>query len=132
MLQGLGELGLQTVIVSNTSFMDADAYPADFGALGWSEWVTGYVTSVEVGRHKPDPAIFLHALAVARCVADETVMIGNSESADIFGAKALGIRTVRVAIEEPVPDHSGADAVVSSLADALVAVEAWISGPPVP
>ena len=106
-LQGMYALGRQTVIVSNTSFRDGEAYRADFEAFGWSRWIRGYVTSVEVGRDKPDPAIFLHALVVAGCGADETVMIGNSESADIVGAKAPGIRTMRVAIEDPVPGQLG-------------------------
>ena len=54
-----------------------------------------------------------------------TAMVGNSEAADIAPAKALGLRTILVAIEDPVPTHTEADALATSLAQALDIITSW-------
>ncbi len=45
-------------------------------------------------------------------------MIGNSEDNDILPACSLGIRTLRVTIEEPAPAVSAASRIVGSLTEA--------------
>jgi hypothetical protein len=52
-------------------------------------------------------------------------MIGNSEANDIEPAIELGIRTIRVAIEEPLPTSSAAHAVVTTLDAALAIIDNW-------
>jgi FMN phosphatase YigB (HAD superfamily) len=52
-------------------------------------------------------------------------MVGNREMADIAPAKTLGLRTILVAIEDPVPAHTEADAVATSLAQALHIISEW-------
>jgi FMN phosphatase YigB (HAD superfamily) len=52
-------------------------------------------------------------------------MVGNSEAKDVLPARALGIRTIRVAIEEPPPAISAADAVTSSLDEVARLLTSW-------
>ena len=46
------------------------------------------------GVPKPDPRIFAAALQLLGCASDEAVMVGDSWSADIEGARAAGIRAI--------------------------------------
>lgn len=52
------------------------------------------VVSEEVGVAKPDPTIFEEALRRANTSADAAVMVGDSWTNDIEGARAAGIRPV--------------------------------------
>jgi FMN phosphatase YigB (HAD superfamily) len=54
-------------------------------------------------------------------------MIGNSEDNDILPACALGIRTLRVAIEEPAPAGSAASQVVGSLTETTSMLRALLA-----
>ena len=45
---------------------------------------------------KPDPAIFRYALSVAGCAPEQALMIGDRLDNDIFPAKALGMKTLRI------------------------------------
>jgi putative hydrolase of the HAD superfamily len=47
-----------------------------------------------VGREKPDPAIFEHALAVAGVEREACLHVGDLLSADVLGARAAGIEAV--------------------------------------
>lgn len=53
--------------------------------------VDGIVCSAEVGRAKPDPAVFVAALELAGVAAQEAVHIGDSAEEDVAGARAAGI-----------------------------------------
>jgi FMN phosphatase YigB (HAD superfamily) len=52
-------------------------------------------------------------------------MIGNSEEADIVPARRLGMRAIRVAIEEPAPAVTLAGACVTSLDQVPDVLRAW-------
>ncbi len=82
-------LGLRTVIASNTYWRDAESYWEDFRLLGMADHVDA----------KP-----------GRCV-----VIGNREENDILPALALGMRTILVHPDDPVPESSRADAVAPDL-----------------
>jgi putative hydrolase of the HAD superfamily len=65
------------------------------------------VVSEEAGASKPDPRIFEIALARAGCAAEEAVMVGDSWTNDILGARAAGIRAIwfdRDARDPPLAD----------------------------
>lgn len=62
--------------------------------LGMTHLVDALVVSETVGVAKPDPAIFTAALRQLGCAAADAVMLGDSWSADILGARAAGIRAV--------------------------------------
>ena len=53
-------------------------------------------TSEEAGYEKPQPAIFNLALNKLGMQPEEVIMIGDSLSKDVEGAKALGIRTYHI------------------------------------
>jgi putative hydrolase of the HAD superfamily len=125
LLRGLHELGLRTVIVSNAYWRDAACYRFDFEAFGVAELLDGIVSSVDVGRRKPDPAMFAAALAAAGCDAGECVMIGNVEEKDVLPALSLGMRALRVAPGAERPPLSAAGASVTSLRDAVRVVREW-------
>jgi FMN phosphatase YigB (HAD superfamily) len=121
------EAGLRNVIVSNTFWKDGASSALDFERMGVRELVDGFVTSLDVGFRKPNAAMFDAALALARCDQTECVFIGNVEELDIIPAAERGMRTIRVCIEEPLAEHSGADAVVTSLGEVSDVLRSWTS-----
>jgi putative hydrolase of the HAD superfamily len=52
------------------------------------------IISEVVGVNKPDPAIFAHALNLAGAVKDESLMIGDSLEADVYGALNFGMDAI--------------------------------------
>ena len=52
--------------------------------------------SAEIGCAKPDKEIFEKAFELARCTAEESVMVGDRLDNDIIPAKAIGMKTVWV------------------------------------
>jgi putative hydrolase of the HAD superfamily len=128
LLAELKQGGLRVVAITNAVWRDRAAYRRDLDELGVGGLVDAIVSSVEVGARKPHPAVFRAAIAAAGCAATACVMIGNSESADIRPAAALGMRTLRVAIEEPLPASTVADAHTDSLLDAARLLHTWIAG----
>lgn len=64
--------------------------------LQLARWFEVMIVSEEFGVHKPDAAIFHHALAQLAVTAADTVMIGDNPDADIRGAHAVGMRAVWV------------------------------------
>jgi FMN phosphatase YigB (HAD superfamily) len=119
-------LGLPCVVLSNASVRAAAEYERDFEALGIGGLISAVITSVDVGLRKPHPAMFEAALAAVGRPAAGCVMIGNSERHDIVPAVELGMRALRVAIEEPPPAASAAHAVVTSLAAATAVLRSWV------
>ena len=75
-------------IVSN-GFKEVQYYK--FAHSGLADCLTYILISEEVGINKPQPGIFEIALARNGVRAEEAVMIGDSYSSDIAGAKAAGI-----------------------------------------
>jgi len=75
-------------IISN-GFKEVQYYK--FEHSGLAKYLTDTIISEEVGINKPQPEIFHVALRRNGIAADEAVMIGDSYSSDIAGAKAAGI-----------------------------------------
>jgi FMN phosphatase YigB (HAD superfamily) len=125
LLAALQGLGLRCVIVSNVQVRGAVEYWRDFTELGVAHLVDAVVTSLDVGFRKPHPVFFEAAIREAGCEPAACVMVGNSEANDIRPAIALGMRAIRVAIEEPPPPSSAAHAVVTSLQAVLGSVRQW-------
>jgi putative hydrolase of the HAD superfamily len=72
-----------------------------------SAHVDALIVSEEVGVSKPDPAIFRAALDAVRAEPAEAVMIGDSWTADVLGARAAGIRPIWFnPLDLPAPDRS--------------------------
>ena len=75
-------------IVSN-GFREVQYYK--FAHSGLQSCFTHLLVSDEIGINKPQPGIFQIALEKNGITADEAIMIGDSYSSDIAGAKAAGI-----------------------------------------
>ena len=75
-------------IISN-GFKEVQYYK--FEHSGLAPYFTHTLISEEVGINKPQPGIFRIALERNGITADEAIMIGDSYTSDIAGAKAAGI-----------------------------------------
>jgi HAD superfamily hydrolase (TIGR01509 family) len=101
-LPALGALraaGVPVAVVSNIGF-DLRTL-AD--QLGLADLVDEFVLSYEVGRCKPDPAIFLKACAALRADPERTLMVGDTP-ADA-GAAAAGCSVLVMPSSEPGHRH---------------------------
>jgi HAD superfamily hydrolase (TIGR01509 family) len=94
-LDALREAGVPVALVSNVGF---DIRPVS-RALGLDSYVSAYVLSYEVGRCKPDPAIFREACTALGVTPDEALMVGDTP-ADA-AAVAAGCRAYLVPTAPP-------------------------------
>jgi putative hydrolase of the HAD superfamily len=74
-----------------------DLLHRDLAQLGVAERLDVAVFSSEIGRRKPDPAIFEHALGAIGVDAADTLFVGDNLANDIAGAAALGMHTCQAA-----------------------------------
>jgi HAD superfamily hydrolase (TIGR01549 family) len=87
----LGDLrrrGLKLGLVSNTS-RDLGAFVSHHGLD-----VDAWVSSGALGKVKPSPLIFRAALELLGVEAREAVMVGDSLTDDVEGARAAGLRAI--------------------------------------
>ena len=82
-LRTLHEAGIKVAVVSNIGF---DIRP-HFAAWGLEGLVDAFALSFELGRTKPDPAIFLRACGMLGTDPERTLMVGDS-AADAGAVKA--------------------------------------------
>jgi putative hydrolase of the HAD superfamily len=104
-LESLRDRGVRTAIVSNC----ADNTRPHLQLTGLSALVDELVLSCEVGRAKPDPAIFEIALERLGVSAADALFV-DDQPAFCDAAAALGIRAVRI-------DRFGGAGEVSTLTD---------------
>lgn len=103
-------------IISN-GFKEVQYYK--FEHSGLAPFFTHTLISEEVGINKPQPGIFEVALERNGISADEALMIGDSYSSDIAGAKAAGIDQIWVMGGKVPGTGETATYTVSQLADIL-------------
>jgi HAD superfamily hydrolase (TIGR01509 family) len=94
-LKALRAAGVPVAVVSNIGF---DIRPIS-AHLGFADLVDVFVLSYEVGRCKPDPAIFQHACGLLRVDPERTLMVGDTP-ADA-GAVMAGCRALIVPASPP-------------------------------
>jgi putative hydrolase of the HAD superfamily len=94
LLESLRERGLKTGLASN-AFDPPDLLHADLRRMGLAERLDAAVFSSEVGKRKPHPLIFEVALQRLGVAADRALFVGDSLSADVAGAKGVGMTTVQ-------------------------------------
>jgi HAD superfamily hydrolase (TIGR01509 family) len=73
-LKVLHEAGVPVAVVSNIGFDIRDLC----AALGFAEYVTEWALSYEVGRCKPDPAIFRYACRALGVEPEHALMVGDT------------------------------------------------------
>jgi len=99
----IADTGRHQGIVSD---VDADEGRFILDQLGVLDHLDAVTTSEEVGRTKPDRAMFETALEKASVEPNRALMIGDRYSHDMEGATALGIRTAAYGAEDgPAVDH---------------------------
>lgn len=67
--------------------------------LGVREVFDPLVTSAGCGWRKPRPRIFQEVLTLWKLPAEQLVMVGDSPTKDVLGAKALGLRTIWLSLD---------------------------------
>ena len=87
----LHKRGLKLAIVSNST---RDEQTRKLATHGLAPYFDTLVLAGDHGILKPDPRLFAIALQELNVSADEAVMVGDSWSADVVGARAAGIRVV--------------------------------------
>lgn len=78
--------------VITNGFEDVQKVKLETSGLG--KFFVGLFTSESIGRKKPDPAIFNHAMEQVGVQPHEAVMIGDNPKADIEGALGAGITPI--------------------------------------
>jgi HAD superfamily hydrolase (TIGR01509 family) len=94
-LRALRAAGIRVGVVSNVGF---DIRPL-FAAWGLDDLVQGWTLSFEVGRCKPDPAIFIRACVALGADPERTLMVGDTP-ADA-GAVAAGCAALVLPAGDP-------------------------------
>jgi HAD superfamily hydrolase (TIGR01549 family) len=112
-LATLKAAGKRIGIVSNIGF---DVRPI-FAAYGLDDYVDAYVLSYEIGRVKPDPAIFEYACAKLQVDPEHALMVGDTPS----DAAAVAIGCAAYVVPAAGPGQVNGLAAVCALA-----------GPPTP
>jgi putative hydrolase of the HAD superfamily len=94
LLEALRGRGLRLGVVSN-AFDPPALLHRDLADAGIAERVDYAVFSSEVGRRKPDAAIFARALDALGVPAERTLFVGDRLYEDVRGARDVGMRTVQ-------------------------------------
>jgi HAD superfamily hydrolase (TIGR01549 family) len=92
LLETLRDRGLKLALVSN-AFDPPALLHRDLADFGVAERLDAAVFSSEVGRRKPDAAIFERALELVGVAPERALMVGDRLLEDVGGAAALGIST---------------------------------------
>lgn len=123
LLDAVRRRGLKVGIVSNTPD-PPDLWLDNLAADGVTEHVDAVVLSSQVGLRKPAPEIYRAVLDALGVEPSNALFVGDRVREDIQGPAALGMRTCLVTyfrVDEG--DHALADAVASSPAEVLEAVD---------
>jgi len=90
-IQSLHQKGYTLGLISNgkSPFQEHNFY-----ALGLQEYFSILVVSEAIGLRKPEPEIFLYTCQQLNCAATDCIFIGDNPTADIAGAKNVGMRTI--------------------------------------
>ena len=92
LLEALRDRGLRVGLVSN-AFDPPELLHRDLADLGVAPLLDVAVFSSEIGRRKPDPAIFRHALERIAVEPEAALFVGDTLATDVAGAAALGMHT---------------------------------------
>ena len=90
-LTEIKKIGLKIAIVSNGTVIFR---LIKISNSGLDPYIDAIVSREEVGVSKPHSYIFYYAMRKLGVSPNECIMVGNSISQDILGAKRLGIRSV--------------------------------------
>jgi HAD superfamily hydrolase (TIGR01509 family) len=95
LLDSLHSRGIKTGLVANSWPDPARLLRADVESFGLTEHFDVIVFSEEVGFRKPQPEIFLHALAALGVDPENAMFVGDRLDTDVQGAAQVGMATVQ-------------------------------------
>lgn len=97
LLQRLHQQGKGAFLVSNAQALFT---LPELSALNLTQYFDGIVISSEEGIKKPDPAIYHLTLERYNLEATKTVMVGNDDGADCWGAHHAGLDSMYIFTEQ--------------------------------
>ncbi len=92
-LSRLADQGMKLGIITNG---DGLTQRGKIRAVGLEPWFSLVVISGEFGRAKPDPSIFRHLLAEAKCAPEAALFVGDRLDKDVMPARALGMQAIHL------------------------------------
>jgi HAD superfamily hydrolase (TIGR01549 family) len=95
-LRTLRKAGIRTALVCDAGFTPGRIVREFLDEHGLLEHLEFCAFSNEVGVPKPEPAIFHAALEAIETDATQAVHVGDLLRTDVFGAKQLGMGTIRI------------------------------------
>jgi len=117
-LESLAQAGFRLALVCDTGFTSASGVRRLLDSAGLLEWLDAHAFSDEAGVPKPHPKIFESALSTLGVEPRRALHVGDLRRTDVAGARALGMRTVRIRwAHDDASEHPDADAVVDSHAE---------------
>src|SRR5688500_5655166 len=117
--------GIGLGIICDVGFPPSPALLGHLERQGLLKFFDHWSFSDEVGVYKPDRRIFEHALeGLGRPDPARCVHIGDRRRTDVVGARAVGMRAVRItsAYDDGSEDEPAGDVVISSYAELLPAL----------
>jgi FMN phosphatase YigB (HAD superfamily)/predicted kinase len=119
-LLALERLGVRRALVCDTGLTPGRVVRRHLDRLGLLELLEVQIFSDEVGVPKPDPHAFQSALHPLGVAPGRALHVGDLLATDVAGARALGMRTVRIhARHDDASELPEADFVVGSHAELL-------------
>jgi FMN phosphatase YigB (HAD superfamily)/predicted kinase len=117
-LESLAAAGVRCALVCDTGLTPGPVVRHHLDALGLLAPLSVQVFSDEVGFPKPDPRTFRAALSPLGIAPERAAHVGDLRRTDVAGARALGMRSVRIrAHHDDTSNLPEADAVVGSHAE---------------
>ena len=114
-LRELARRGIKLGLISN-SHRPLASFAAHFELEGL---ISAAISSADHGYLKPHPSIFEAALRLAGATAEESMMVGDSYSHDIEGARSVGMRGVLVHRGDGRPDAAEDVPVIRDMSELL-------------
>ena len=108
MLEALHQAGKKVYLLSNAQSLFTRP---ELTLLGLEPFLDGSILSSEVGRKKPDPAFFHMMMEKYELDPAETVMVGNDDQCDCWGAAKAGLDSFYVCTSQspeltsPLPEN---------------------------
>ena len=91
LMNELKERGIKILILTD---LTAHIQHRKIAKIGLSEYIDVFVSSEEAGEEKPSKRAFDRLLLKAKLNAEELLMIGDSQTKDIDGSKASGLKAL--------------------------------------
>jgi len=78
-----------------------DAFAAELGLASLFDFT---LSAGQAKSYKPDPGIFLKAVALAECLPEAAVYVGDNFYADVVGARQAGLQPILIDPKEIFPE----------------------------